>query len=157
VNTLLARAGDLGIAGGAGMPKPSGLTATQRREIARSVRTARVDVYTGADDTILRRLVLKVDLSVPAQASKAVGGLRDGKIALDLRFEDINQPQEIKAPSGARPLSELAGGAGGVLGGGATGAAGTAPSTGVSDAYLRCVQSAGGDVSKVQKCAGLLR
>jgi hypothetical protein len=140
VNTLLARAGELGITG---VAKPPALTPTQRAQIARSVRTARVDVYTGADDAILRRLVLDVDLSVPESARRAVGGLRSGKIALDLRFSDVNEPQDVKAPSGARPMAGLAGAG--------------APSPAQPSAYMTCVQQAGADVAQVQKCAALLR
>jgi hypothetical protein len=155
VNTLLGRAGDLGLTG---LPKTQGLTAAQRAEIARSVRTARVDVYTGADDTILRRLVLNVSLSVPASARKAIGGLRDGKIFLDLGFADINRPQSINPPADAKPITDLAGGAGALLGGAPSDSGATPPQVGgVPDAYVRCVQAAAGDVAKVQKCAALLR
>jgi hypothetical protein len=141
VNTLLARAGDLGLSG---LPTTQRLTAAQRAQIARSVRTARVDVFTGVDDTILRRLVLNVSLSVPASARQAVGGLRDGKIFLDLGFADINKPQKIDAPAGAQPMSDLAGA--------------VAPQqSGAPSAYVSCVQAAAGDVAKVQKCASLLR
>jgi hypothetical protein len=140
INTLLARAGDLGITGAAKTPS---LTPAQRAQIARSVRTARVDVYTGADDAILRRLVLAVDLSVPQSARRAVGGLRAGKIALDLRFSRVNEKQDVQAPVGARPLANLNGGA--------------APSPAAPTAYMSCVQAAGADVAQVQKCAALLR
>ena len=69
----------------------------------------------------------------------------------------------MTAPSAARPFTELTSklrSALGAAGGAATGAGGTAAPSGAGGAnaqrYLQCLQQAGGDVSKAQKCAALL-
>ena len=61
--------------------------------------------------------------------------------------------------SGAAGSSSGAGGSSSAAGGSSSGGAGTAPSTGTSSSvqkYSQCIQQAGGDVSKMQKCASLL-
>jgi hypothetical protein len=61
---------------------------------AAPVKDATVTVYTGAQDQILRRLVVNADVKgAPAM--------------LDLTLSDVNAPQKITAPAHARPFSEL--------------------------------------------------
>ena len=101
-----------------------------------------------------------------------------------MQYSDLNQPQHITAPSTVRPFSEfqaklaafvqaLQGAASGALGSGGAPSGGastaSAPSAGSSTGsgssagssssvqkYGQCIQQAGGDVSKMQKCAALL-
>ena len=165
VNTLLSKAKNLG--GSTTQNVPQGLSPTVQSIIERSVKSAQVDVYTGADDHTLRRLALSVSLVVPKDAQKSAGGLQSGELRFDLQIADLNSAQTIKAPAGARPLSELqqalgvlqgSGGANSSSGGGSTTTPSTTttPSAGAPKAYLDCVQKAGTDVAKVQQCAGLL-
>ena len=166
VNKLLARAGSAGVtgttgaAGAAGASVPSRLTDQQRTAIERSVKATSLDVFAGKSDGILRRLTINVTFDVPADLRKIAGGLTAGTFGLDLTIADLNQPQTIKAPSGARPLSDLTQAVGGATG--ATGAA-ASPSTGTTgDAsspqarYSKCLTAAGSDIAKVQACAPLL-
>jgi hypothetical protein len=165
VNKLLAKAGELGVAE-AGAPVPEGLTDKQRRDIARAVKSAKLDVYPGADDKTLRRLTIAVELDVPGDVRKSVGGLTSGKIAFDLTIADLNEDQDIKAPASSRPLAELSEALGGLLGGGSgTGTGGASgggsgtdggAGSGAQSEYLECVQAAGNDIAKVQRCASLL-
>jgi hypothetical protein len=159
VDSLLAGARQLGVTGA---PDVARLTAEQRQDIARAVRSAAVDIYTGKDDTILRRLALKVGLDVPADARRSLGGLTSGSLALDLTINEVNEAQSIDAPKGAKPLAELTAGLGGLLGG--TSGAGTSPSpssgagaAASSQRYLECAQAAGSDVAKLQSCAKFLK
>jgi hypothetical protein len=160
VNTLLSKAKNLG--GSTTQGVPQGLSPTVQSVIERSVRSARVDVYTGESDHTLRRLALSVSLVVPADAQKSAGGLKSGELRFDLQIADLNADQAISAPANARPLSELQQALGVLQGGGtSTTPATTAPSTttpsaGAPKAYLDCVQKAGTDIAKVQQCAGLL-
>jgi hypothetical protein len=164
VNTLLEKAGQLGVTGAAEVPE--GLTDKQRRDIARAVKSARLDVYPGADDKTLRRLTIEVVLDVPGDVRKSVGGLTSGTIAFDLTIADLNKDQEIKAPSGARPLAELSEALGGLFGtssgsgsadGGSSGSGSSSTGgSGTQSKYLECVQAAGNDIAKVQRCASLL-
>ena len=144
---------------------PSGITPQQRKAIENAVQETTFEVFSGKDDHILRRMVVKLKFSVPESARRQASGLKGGNIGFDLTLAGLNQPQTISAPAAARPFSELTSrlrsSLGGLTGGGATSSGGTtAPSGGTGSAkaqqYLRCLQQAGGDVSKAQRCAALL-
>lgn len=166
INTLLEKADDLGVAQQAPAEVPATLTQAQRTQIAEAVKSAKVDVYSGQDDQLLRRMVVAVQFDVPQAERAGVGGLEGGTLKLDLTIADLNEEQKISAPANARPLEELTG----QLGGGATtGAAGASGTTGAGGAaseaggapaanpeYLECLDRAGTDLRKVQECAGAL-
>jgi hypothetical protein len=151
VNRLLAKAGSA-----AQTKQVSKLTPAQQKEIEDAVRSASVDVFTGKDDNLLRRLDVRVGLQKSGQ-------VQGGQLRFQLQLDAVNQSQTITAPKGAKPLSDLISG----LQGGATGS--TAPSTpttpapssgsssgsGSSSKYLQCVQQAGSDIAKMQQCASL--
>lgn len=167
VNTLLARADRIGVAGATGTKVPSKLTDAQRQQIEQAVKSATIDVWTGKDDTTLRKLAIVVDLDVPANARSKAGGLTTGRVSFNLAIADLNKDQTISAPTGARPLTELTQQFSGLLGA-ATGsgspsspttstpAAPGATSGSAPKAYLDCLQKAGTDVAAVQKCGSLL-
>jgi hypothetical protein len=152
VNRLLAKAKNLG--GSTTQGVPQGLSPAVQSTIERSVKTAQVDVYTGVSDHALRRLALSVSLVVPKDAQKAAGGLKSGELRFDLTIADLNNDQKIDAPSGARPLSELQSAL--ATSQTATGTTATTPPSGGSSDYVQCVQKAGTDIAKVQKCAALV-
>jgi hypothetical protein len=155
VNRLLGKAKNLG--GSTTQGVPQGLSPTVQSTIERSVKSAQVDVYTGEKDHALRRLALSVSLVVPKDAQKAAGGLKSGELRFNLTIADLNADQTISAPSGARPFSELQNALAALQGGSGSSAASTTPSSaGAPAKYLDCVQKAGTDVAKVQKCAVLL-
>jgi hypothetical protein len=161
VNKLLAKARNLG--GSTTQGVPQALSPQVQSTIERSVKTARVDVYTGEDDHALRRLALSVSLVVPKDAQKAAGGLQSGELRFDLTIADLNKDQSISAPQGARPFSELQSALQALQGGGSASAtpstttpSTTTPSAGAPSAYLDCVQKAGTDIAEVQKCAALV-
>ncbi|HEX6025996.1 MAG TPA: hypothetical protein VFZ00_28655 [Solirubrobacter sp.] len=62
----------------------------EREKAAKAIGSLSVTVYTGATDRILRRLVIKGD-----------------DVAFDLVLTRVGSDQDIEAPSGARPFSEL--------------------------------------------------
>lgn len=142
----------------------AGLTPQQRQTIQSTVKDARFDLYSGKDDHALRRMLISLSFQVPQGARSRVGGASGGQVTFQLTFANLNQPQTIVAPTNVRPFAELAsklravvGGLGGAASGGATG--GTAPSGSSNpnaQRYLQCLQSAGGDVAKAQRCAALL-
>lgn len=102
---LSGAGGALGLGGsaqGAGLLSPAEIPA-----LASSVGAARVDVYTGAEDHVLRRLSLSASISTTPAARAALGGLRTGTLQLQLRFSDLGRPQSIAPPSATLPLSEL--------------------------------------------------
>jgi hypothetical protein len=110
---------------------------------------------------------------VSGQTSTALGGLRSADIGLVLQYADLNKPQSIKAPTSVRPFSEFqtklqtllaavqTAVGGGAVSSGSSGSSGSTSSSGSGSAstvqsYSQCLQTAGQDVAKMQKCAGLL-
>jgi hypothetical protein len=77
----------------------TGAKVLNRRQATRAVKQADLDVWVGADDHILRRLTGTVVIT------------RVGRLGVDLRLTDVNEPQQIKAPAHIR-----AGAPGGVFG-----------------------------------------
>jgi len=74
--------GALGVAGGGQL------------DLATAVKNAKVEVYTGADDQILRRIVVH-------------GDVKGAPSVLDLTLTKVGQPQPITAPANPRPFTEL--------------------------------------------------
>jgi hypothetical protein len=173
VSTLLGKAKNVTSAGGSatGTRVPTQLSAEQRDAIARSVKSAKVDIWTGQRDHTLRKVALNVQVDVPEDLRAKAGGLTTGHIIFQLTLAQLNQPQKIRKPAGAQPLSSLRAALQqlGLLGSGSgsTGSGGTAttPSTttrapaagGPQADYAQCLQKAGEDLAKVQDCAGLLK
>lgn len=130
------------------------LTDAQRRQIIGAVRTASVDVFTGKDDKLLRRLDVKVGL-------QKSGKVQGGNVRLQLQFDALNNKVDIKAPTNTKPLDQLVAGLQGGVVPKASGSAATppaadsatAPSTAAGTSYMQCLQSAGDDVAKLQRCA----
>jgi hypothetical protein len=145
---------------------------TSQLDLASSfVQSATIDIYSGKDDHILRKLELKFTIAPPG----GVGGLTSVDIDLAIGINDVNQDQTISAPSGAKPLSDLlkqlgvninpgslssipglSGSIPGLPGGSSGG--GTAPGAGSASAqdyqkYLKCVQGAGSSAGKINACA----
>jgi hypothetical protein len=148
VQRLARRARSLILPGASGS---ASLTPAQRREALAAVKALTVQIYTGKEDRVLRRLSVQAALRDPAYRGLV-------HLDLDVTFRGVNEDQDIVTPQGARPLSELTSklGALGALGAGlGSGSASGSGKQGL-DAYADCVQQAGGDAVKRQKCASLL-
>jgi hypothetical protein len=72
-------------------------------QLESALKSAHVDLYVGSDH-IIRRITLEVSIEPPNGASS---GAKKVDLNLDLSINDVNQPQTISAPSGAKPLNEL--------------------------------------------------
>ena len=81
VNNALAKASALGLQGSGQVPEK--LTDQQKRQVTEAVSDPRVEIYTGKEDTILRRMV--VDFGVDDKASGT-----SGAVAFDV---SITRPQ----------------------------------------------------------------
>jgi hypothetical protein len=81
------------------------LTKKEREQLADATRSATIDVWSGKDDRLLRKLAIAVDLGfdVPADLRAALGQLVGAKIALTMAVSDPNRPVSVKAPTGALP------------------------------------------------------
>jgi hypothetical protein len=140
----------------AGTATPS-VTPAQLDQLKSAIQGATVDVYSGADDHLLRKLALSLTIAPPSGA-----GVSSVKVDFSITLSDVNQQQTISSPSGAKPISELLSqlGLGGLPLGGLGGSSGL-PSVpggggGPSTQYLQCVQQAGSDPAKINACASKL-
>lgn len=166
-NRLSAAGGALGLNGRrealTGAISPAEIDA-----LAKAVRAAHVDVYTGRQDHLLRRLTVRASLDAGG-SSGALQGLRTATVSLDLELSDLNRPQTIPTPSNPRPLSELfnalkqigllsgsssQGSPSAAIGSSETSAESSSQS--VSQAYVECTARAGKNVEALQRCASLL-
>ncbi|MBA2523758.1 MAG: hypothetical protein H0V25_10585 [Solirubrobacterales bacterium] len=144
--------------GGAGQVDPASLS-----QLESSVDNATIDVYADAGDNTLRKLDITLDIADPT------GSAGTESVNLSVGIADPNSDQQITAPTGAKPLSDLlsqfpglASSLGGVASGTGVAPSAAAPSTGTgatggggSDAYYACVAAAP-TPAEVTKCAQLL-
>jgi hypothetical protein len=146
-----------------------------KSQVKSAVKTAKVELYVG-DDDIVRRISAQLEIEPPKGSGS---GPKSVELDLDLSLTGVNEDQEISAPKGAKPLSdlflklgvnpiELLGllegegeglgnlleglGGGSASGGGA--ASGGGSGAGSQQAYLECLQGARTPVD-LQKCAKL--
>jgi hypothetical protein len=157
VNNALEKASALGLGNTGQVPEK--LTEAQKQQVVDAIKDPRVEIYTGKDDQILRRMV--VNLGVDDKSSNT-----SGTVAFDVSITDLNQDQDIAEPSDAKPFSELLGQLGqlGIGGGAASSGSGSGSSgsgsSGTSqqdlEKFSKCIEDAGNDTDKARKCADLL-
>jgi hypothetical protein len=150
---------------------PSSIPPGTAQKIAAAVQNATVDIWTGKSDKTLRKLALSLTLPVTGQASTLLGGLRSAGLGLTFQYSSLNQPQSIASPANVKPYTEFSAKMRGLLSGlqgslgaaasgsGSTGSTGQGAGAGTStkiQKYSLCIQQAGQDVAKMQKCAALL-
>ena len=97
VRPLAEQAAALGLGSAGQIPTPAELDG-----LAELVRSASFDVWSGADDNLLRRFKAAIKLDQP-------GGSGVAELKFDITLADVNEPQEVEAPEDVRPLSELLG------------------------------------------------
>jgi hypothetical protein len=153
INNALAKAAALGL-GGAGQV-PEKLTEQQKRKVIDAVKDPRFEIYTGKEDTILRRLVVNLGIDDKASGS-------NGTVGFDVSITDLNEEQDIAEPADAKPFKDLLGQLGGLgLGGGlqqgqGSGGSGSGSSSQDLEKFSQCITEAGDDVEKARKCSDLL-
>jgi hypothetical protein len=164
VNKILAKAAS---ASGS-TTLPTAISQATRQRIAGEIKSPSVDVWTGTSDKTLRKLEINLSLPVSGTASTALGGIKSAALGLTVQYANLNQPQTVAAPTNLRPFTELEAKVQSLVGalqgtfGGTTASAGASGSTGSTGSaakiqgYSKCIQEAGSDVAKMQKCASLL-
>jgi hypothetical protein len=166
LDKLLGKTGQLGLSPQQRQQLPQSLPENVKSQIRDSVKDAKLDVWTGKEDKILRKLRVKLDFAVAKNLQTQTSGISAGKIDFTVETSEVNKPQQIEEPKSARPLSELRGqlSALGALSGG-TGSSGSGSSGSGSGSsgespktrrYLQCVQSAQG-VKQIDECSALLK
>lgn len=101
LNDLFALARALGVDDQMGLPPLEGREAER---VQRAVRAARLEVLTGAEDRLLRRLAIDVEL---ASGTELPPGLDGARMDFDLAVADVNAPVAVQAPPDPRPFPEL--------------------------------------------------
>lgn len=141
----------------------STISPADQQKIASAVTNPAIDVWTGKSDHLLRKMTVSLTVGVTGKVSTLFGGLHSAGISLTFQYTGLNQPQTITAPAHVLPYSQFTSklqGALGALGGlGQSSATSSGQSSGSSSAatkYGHCIQAAGQNVTKMQKCAGLL-
>ncbi len=156
VNTALSKVKQLGAQGTQNLP--SQLTAEQRKQVTDAIKNPKVEIYTGKEDKILRRMVVSLGIVDPK------GSAGSATVNFDLSISDLNEDQEISEPSGAKPFDQLLSKFGGLGGLGSTGGTSGSSGGGTSgsgsneklEKYSKCVTDAGSDVAKARECQKLL-
>ena len=120
-------------------------------------------MWTGKTDHALRRIRVDVKFDVPEKLRAAGSKAEKGTITLALTIAGLNEPQAIGAPANPKPIGDLTAALQQVLAqaqgqgqaqGGSTSGSGSASSS--QPKYDACVQAAGSDIAKAQRCAPLL-
>jgi hypothetical protein len=161
-NRLLGRAGELGLSSQQRQQLPASIPDSVKKQIIDSVKDTKLDVFTGKNDKVLRKIDVDLKFEVPENVRAQAQGLQRGDIKFTYQVTELNKPQTIETPKSARPLSELQsqfsgsgfGSLGSSSGGGTTGSAPT--NSPKSKRYLSCVEKAKG-TAELQQCAALLR
>jgi hypothetical protein len=163
---LISNASLLGQLGGSTseLPDPEDLD-----QVTDAIKEAHFDIYSGTDDHILRRITIALSIEPPSGSTDKVD------LDLDFTLGQVNEPQTIEAPSGAKPFNDLlqelgvpaaalgqlgalgGGGGSGGNGGGGGSTTPTLPSTPDTDAaqkYLNCISQAS-SAADLQECQSL--
>ena len=85
------------------------LDADGARRLERAVRSSRLEVITGKEDRLLRRLRLDVTFAAGdlGDLQSALGPLAGSRLHLEIDLVGFNRRVEVQAPAAPRPLSEL--------------------------------------------------
>jgi hypothetical protein len=80
--------------------------------VRETVDAATIDIWSGREDRLLRRLRLRVDFRArtPAALRGRLGALPGGRLALDVDLARVNEPVRVQAPADPRPAAELTAG-----------------------------------------------
>jgi hypothetical protein len=145
-----------------GQEIPEKLTEEQKQQAVEAIKDPKIEIYTGKDDKIMRRMMLSLGLEDQGSS---------GTIAFDVSITGLNESQDIAEPADAQPFDQLLGqlGALGALGGAGGSGSGSGSGSGNGganggggagagdfEAYSECLTKAGDDVAKARECADLL-
>jgi hypothetical protein len=166
-------------AGGAmGTSTPQQITPQQIDQIKQVVKDPKIDVYVGKDDDTLRRLNVSVNFEIPEAQRSQFQGATGGNLTFSLDFANVGEQQTVTAPPNPKPLSELQGALGGVMGGSSdsgssgsgssgsgnggsgsgSGGSGSGPSAADFEKYSQCLEQADpSDTAAIQECSKILK
>jgi hypothetical protein len=168
LSTYLGTASSLGISS----KIPTSISPATQSKIASEVRNPTFDVWTGNSDKTVRKLSIGLTLPVSGELSTLAGGLTSAGITVTLQYGDLNQTQNVVAPTSTAPYSqfqtkiqEILQAVESALGedlqtptgsGSSSSSSGSSGSSSTVNSYSQCITAANGDVAKMQNCAALL-
>jgi hypothetical protein len=84
----------------------------QAKQLEKAVKSSSFGLWSGRDDHLLRRLLLKADLGldVPPSLRRVLGDVVGAKIDFELAISNPNKPVSVAPPSNPLPSSQLPGG-----------------------------------------------
>ncbi|HLW95694.1 MAG TPA: hypothetical protein VKS25_09975, partial [Solirubrobacteraceae bacterium] len=97
------------LSGATGASGPASNLSSELQLVASAITSARLDVYTGVADHVVRRVHVLVAFKVPSIASSFVGGLTGGSLDFDATLTQLNAAQTVTAPANAQPFSAIRG------------------------------------------------
>jgi hypothetical protein len=151
VNAALQKIRNLG--GSQASSLPDRLSDADKKQAENAIKDLSVEIYTGKDDKILRRMVVALKLAAQSQTAD---------VNLDFQLLDLNESQDISEPENAKSFDQLVSklnglGLGGSVGGGTSKGLGSGSGNAQNlEKYSQCIQDANGDNAKIAKCADLL-
>lgn len=101
---FMGSAGTLGSITGQKLP---GISDKDAAEIRRGIKNAKVSVYVGRYDGIMRRMDLTMDFNTPAGQSAGSGAISGGRMNMVIGIADPNQPVAVSPPKNPLPYSAL--------------------------------------------------
>lgn len=101
---LTNSAGTLGTITGSKVPA---LTDADVAQVKKGITNAKVVVYVGKYDRIVRLMDLTMDFNTPAAASAATGGVTGGRMTMVVGISKPNQPVDVAAPKNPLPYKAL--------------------------------------------------
>lgn len=104
VKDLTKSLGTLGSIAGDAVPA---LKDSQIKEIEEQIKDAKVTLYVGRYDHIVRQMDLTMTFKTPESASAETGGISGGKMNLRVAISEPNQEVNVKAPKNPLPYSAL--------------------------------------------------
>lgn len=181
LSPLLSKVSGVGVKGVGKLPRS--ISPATEAKIAAEIHNPTVGIWTGTSDKTLRKLQIDFSIPLSGKLSRELGGVSSVGVSLALQYSDLGQPQTVSIPAhlapykdltaklnsilseveGALALGSLGSSAGSsaasgsaITGNTSAGSAGSAGSTRALSRYSQCIQAAGKDVAKMQKCASLL-
>lgn len=111
LDVVNAANGLLSLLRGLGRAAPT-IQGDEAKRLRAAVVASSFDVWTGKDDHLLRRLVLKAELGfdVPATLQRVLGRVVGGKIDFELGVAHPNQAVSVTPPAHPLPSSQMPGG-----------------------------------------------
>ena len=111
LDVVAAANGLLELVRGLGRDAPR-IKGQQAKQLQDAVESSGIDVWSGKDDHLLRRLLLAAQLGfdVPESLQRALGDVVGAKVDFELAVANPNKPVHVAPPENPLPASALSGG-----------------------------------------------